>query len=99
MTGHWIQENKPREWELKRALLGFTMVNNSHCGVWLGQVLFKITERLNISCKVCLSHIYFMDLVISNIQIGHATCDNASNNAPAMQKFLQLYEAKYKEDF
>jgi hypothetical protein len=40
-----------------------------------------------------------MDLVIGNIQIGHATCDNASNNAPAMQEILRLYEAKYKEDF
>jgi hypothetical protein len=26
VTGHWIEEDKPREWELKSALLGFTMV-------------------------------------------------------------------------
>ena len=59
VTGHWIQEDKPLEWELKSALLGFTMINNSHHGIRLGQVLFKTTEWLNISHKVCLIHIYF----------------------------------------
>jgi hypothetical protein len=59
VTGHWIQEDKPREWELKSALLGFTMVNNSHNGVRLGQVLFKITERIDISHKVHLSYLDF----------------------------------------
>ena len=60
VTGHWIQEDRAGEWELKSFLLGFTLVNNSHHGVRLGQVLFKITERLNISRKVCQSsHRYF----------------------------------------
>lgn len=98
VTGHWIQEDKPREWELKSALLGFTLVNNSHHGVRLGQVLFKITERVNISHKVCPSHLYFR-IIMCNIQTGHATCDNASNNRTTMQEFSRCYKAKYKTDF
>jgi hypothetical protein len=33
------------------------------------------------------------------MQIGHATCDNASNNPTTMQEFARLYEEKYKDEF
>ena len=53
VTGHWIEETAPREWELKSGLLGFTHVSNAHNGQRLGQVLFKIFERVGIEHKVC----------------------------------------------
>ena len=53
VTGHWIEETAPREWELKSGLLGFTRVSNSHNGQRLGQALFKIFKRVGIEHKVC----------------------------------------------
>ena len=52
VTGHWIEESTPSNWELKSALLGFTQVNNAHNGKRLGQALFKIVERVGIEHKV-----------------------------------------------
>ena len=55
VTGHWIEEESPSEWELKTALLGFTRINNAHNGVRLGQALFQIVKRVGIEHKVsCL---------------------------------------------
>jgi hypothetical protein len=42
VTGHWIEESTPSQWELKSALLGFTRLNNAHNGKRLGQALYKI---------------------------------------------------------
>ena len=52
VTGHWIEETAPTQWELKSALLGFSRVNNAHNGERLGQALFKIIKRAGISHKV-----------------------------------------------
>jgi hypothetical protein len=52
VTGHWIEESTPSNWELKSALLGFTQVNNIHNGKQLGQALFKIVEHVGIEHKV-----------------------------------------------
>lgn len=52
VTGHWIEEESPGVWHLQMGLLGFVQVNNSHSGLRLGQVLFRIIERLGICHKV-----------------------------------------------
>lgn len=54
VSGHWIEEPSPGVWHLESALLGFTRLNNSHNGQRLGQVLFKIVDRLSIAHKVML---------------------------------------------
>jgi hypothetical protein len=52
VTGHWIEELVPTQWELKNDLLGFTRLNNAHNGKRLGQALFKIAGRVEIAHKV-----------------------------------------------
>ena len=52
VTGHWIEESVPTQWELKSDLLGFTRLNNAHNGERLGQALFKIADRVGITHKV-----------------------------------------------
>ena len=54
VTGHWIEEPSPGVWKLESALLGFTKLNNSHNGQRLGQTLFKIVDRLEITNKVSI---------------------------------------------
>lgn len=58
VTGHWIEEPSPGVWKLESALLGFTKLNNSHNGQRLGQTLFKIVDRLEITNKVNLYYLY-----------------------------------------
>jgi hypothetical protein len=55
VTGHWIEETTPAQWEHKTAILGFTQVNNAHNGQQLGQALFKICRRIGILHKVWIS--------------------------------------------
>jgi len=56
VTGHWIEEKTPTQWECKSALLGFTKVNNAHNGKRLGSALFKVLDRVGVAHKVnCLS--------------------------------------------
>ncbi len=38
-TGHWIEEPSPGKWNEEEALFGFTQMNTSHNGTWLGQAL------------------------------------------------------------
>jgi hypothetical protein len=52
VTGHWIEETTPSQWELKSGLLGFTQLNNAHNGERLGQALYKIIRRVGITHKV-----------------------------------------------
>ena len=52
VTGHWIEETTPTQWELKSGLLSFMQVNNAHNGEWLGQALFKIIKWVGITHKV-----------------------------------------------
>lgn len=52
VTGHWIEETTPTQWELKSGLLSFTQVNNAHNGEQLGQALFKIIKQAGITHKV-----------------------------------------------
>lgn len=52
VTGHWIEEVLPNTWKLKHALLGFTQMNTAHDGICLGQVLYKVCDRLDIVDKV-----------------------------------------------
>ena len=88
VTGHWIDESVPTQWELKSALLGFTRLCNSHSGERLGQALFKIVERVSITQKVLIiSLCSFQFALTGTSQIGHVTCDNASNNSTMMQEF------------
>ncbi|KAG6895297.1 hypothetical protein C0992_002089, partial [Termitomyces sp. T32_za158] len=51
VTGTWIEEAKPREWETQTALLGFVRLNNAHNGRRLGKALFKVASRLGIAHK------------------------------------------------
>jgi hypothetical protein len=53
VTGHWIEEDSPTVWECKRALLGFTKLNNAHNGKRLGGAFFKVLDRVGIVHKVC----------------------------------------------
>lgn len=55
MTGHWIEEEAPGIWRLRMGLLGFVQINNSHSGLRLGQVLFKVLKRVRICDKVRLA--------------------------------------------
>lgn len=52
VTGHWIEEKVPMQWEIESSLLGFTKVNNAHSGKRLGGALFKILDRVGIAQKV-----------------------------------------------
>lgn len=63
VTAHWVQSEKhhPDEWNLRMALIGFVQMNSAHNGANLGQVVFKVTERLQITIKV----IIFFDLMVT----------------------------------
>jgi hypothetical protein len=52
VTGHWIEETMPTQWELKSGLLGFTQLSNAHNGERLGQALYKIIKWVGIAHKV-----------------------------------------------
>jgi hypothetical protein len=52
VTGHWVEETAPTQWEIKTALIGFTHLSNAHNGVRLGHALFKIIKRVGIEHKV-----------------------------------------------
>jgi hypothetical protein len=97
VTGHWIEEPYTGFWELNSALFGFVRLNNAHNGKRLGGALFKIVDRLGIAhkasahdliCSCCCSH--------QMRQIGHVTCDNASNNDTMMEFFAIYIEKKTK---
>jgi hypothetical protein len=47
VTGHWIEVRAPGEWTLEHTLLGFAQMNCSHSGTHLGQMLYKIVNRLH----------------------------------------------------
>lgn len=92
MTAHWIEEIRPKVWELRHAIIGFTRLNNAHNGRRLGQALFKIVQRIGIEHKVWLqlalihSLILYLFLLPAS-QIGHVTCDNAKNNGTMLREF------------
>jgi hypothetical protein len=65
ISGHWIEELSPGIWELESALFSFTVLNNSHNGQCLGQVLFKIVDRLDISHKVGFNSVESPHVLIS----------------------------------
>ena len=90
VTGHWVEESTPGKWTLRHALLGFTQMNTAHNGVRLGQALYKICHRLNIIHKVSFQCEH-KRRNSCYIQIGHITCDNASNNNTMMQEFARCY--------
>ncbi|KAG5335371.1 hypothetical protein C0989_001315 [Termitomyces sp. Mn162] len=52
VTGHWIEEMVPMQWELKSALVGFTQLCNVHNGELLGQALFKLVGQIGIAHKI-----------------------------------------------
>jgi hypothetical protein len=52
VTGHWIEERVPGKWTIENALLGFVQMNTAHNGIRLGQVLYKVCDRLRIVAKV-----------------------------------------------
>ncbi|KAG2744811.1 hypothetical protein P692DRAFT_20641566, partial [Suillus brevipes Sb2] len=52
VTGHWIKEKIPMQWEPGNALLGFTKLNNAHNGQRLGGTLFKVLDGLGVTHKV-----------------------------------------------
>ena len=54
VTGHWVEEITPGDWEIKSGLLGFTRVSNAHNGERLGQALFKVSQRVGIVHKVSI---------------------------------------------
>lgn len=54
VTGSWINESTPGDWEMQTALLGFVRLNNAHNGKRLGKAMYKIALRLKIAHKVSL---------------------------------------------
>jgi hypothetical protein len=54
VTGHWVEEHAPGEWNLEHALLGFAQMNCAHNGSRLGQVLYKVCNQLQIVHKVSI---------------------------------------------
>ena len=54
VTSHWIEESVAGEWTEEHALLGFTQLNTAHNGTRLGQVPYKVCNRLDIVPKVGL---------------------------------------------
>ncbi len=57
VTGHWIEEHSNGWWTKEHALLGFTQLNMAHNRTRLGQLLFKICDRLNVMHKVSASYL------------------------------------------
>jgi hypothetical protein len=100
VTGHWIEEQSSGQWKLEHAILGFTRMNTVHNGKRLGQALFKICLHLEIVHKVCelTFPVVFLPTPCHS-QIGHVTCDNASNNGTMMYEFGRCYENKTGESF
>jgi hypothetical protein len=70
VTGHWIEEPTPTQWEIKSALLGFTRLNNAHTGERLGQVLFKVVKRVGIEHKVGCSALYTTSHLLIKYRLG-----------------------------
>ena len=70
----------------------------AHNGTRLGQVLFLVCNRLNVVRKVsaisCITR-YHLTLM----QVGHITCDNASNNTTMLQEFARCYYLKTGSTF
>jgi hypothetical protein len=83
------------------------MMNTAHNGQRLGQALFKICQRLDIVHKVCVGVPCTFDIRYTllygipyyALQIGHITCDNASNNGTMIQEFSRCYKKKTGEHF
>lgn len=73
-------------WELKTALLGFVKMNNAHDGVRLGQTLYQVVKRLRVAHKVRRIVVHVL-VAKYDLQIGHVTCDNASNMDTMMMEF------------
>ena len=67
-------------------------MNNAHNGKWLGQALFKIVDQVGIAHKVRSGAILLLLKIWGGPQIGHVTCDNASNNNIIMQEFATHLE-------
>jgi hypothetical protein len=67
ITGHWIEENSPTQWECKSTLLGFTKVNNAHNRKRLGGALFKILDRIGIAHKVRVAGFAHFKLVYLSV--------------------------------
>jgi hypothetical protein len=69
-------------------------MNMSHNGVRLGQALYKICNRLKIVHKVrCIDLNKYLS-EFYDMQIGHITCDNASNNGTMLDEFGRCYRLK-----
>ena len=98
MTAHCIEETALTKWELKNTLISFTRIANAHSGEWLGQVLFKIVERVSIQHKVSV-WTYLNSYADLCLQLGHITCDNASNNGTMMQELANRIKHATKKKY
>lgn len=61
ITGHWVAEVKGAQGspqlEMRSALLAFKRIRGRHQGDTLGQVLFEVLQKAEISTKVrCSTH-------------------------------------------
>lgn len=48
VTGHWIT----REWQLRSEILSFSELEGSHSGENMGEELYVVLEKYNITHKV-----------------------------------------------
>ena len=90
VTGHWIEERTPGVWSLEHALLGFAQMNCSHSGAHLGQMLYKIVNRLHIVHKVrtpfssrCFAHLYLKYRSVMLLVIMRRTTRRCCKNSRA----------------
>ena len=77
-------------------------MNCSHNGANLGQVLYKICNRLQIVQKVGALPVPLLHAIFLHVfryKVGHVTCDNAKNNDTMMKEFVRCYRINIGDDF
>jgi hypothetical protein len=66
--------------------------------------LVKYSTRYAIAFKLFPKYVLFFfalnDIcLLSHVQIGHITCDNARNNDTMLEEFARCYHIKTQDDF
>ena len=74
VTGHWIEVCTLGKWTLEHAVLRFAQMNCSHSETHLGQMLYKIVNRLRIVDKVVLLFILAIFLTHFSKQRSDILC-------------------------
>ena len=84
VTAHWIGL-KDSKLDLKAALIGFHLLKKKHTGKNIAKTILHLTDRAGITEKASVVG-RRAAYVLTMLQIGHITLDNAENNATAMKQ-------------